>query len=107
MSEDASIKTPDEIREEIKQTRDELGDTVEALGAKTDVKGQARERVESVKERVQHKTDELTAKAKDVTPASAQQSGQDLVAKVRENPAPVALAGAVALGYLVGRRAGR
>ena len=89
--------------EEIRETQSELGDTVEALAAKTDVKARAGQRVEEVKENVQAKREEFTSKAKETTPDSARQGGQQVMAKVRENPAPVALAGAVLLGVAIGR----
>jgi ElaB/YqjD/DUF883 family membrane-anchored ribosome-binding protein len=96
-------RSPDEIREEIRDTQTELGDTVEALAAKTDVKARASQRVEEVKENVQAKREEFTSKARETTPDSARQGGQQVIAKVRENPAPVALAVAVLLGVAIGR----
>jgi hypothetical protein len=96
-------RSPEEIRAEIHDTQAELGDTVEALAAKTDVKAQARQRVEEVKGNVQAKREEFTGKARDATPDSARQGGQQVLAKVRENPAPVAMAGAIALGVIIGR----
>ena len=86
-------RSPDEIRADIEQAREEVGDTVEALAAKTDVKARARERA-----------DEIKAKAKSSTPESAQQGGQQVATKVRENPAPFVLGGAVLLAFLIGRR---
>jgi len=85
-------RSPEEIRADIEQTREEVGDTVEALAAKTDVKAQARGRI-----------DEVKAKAKSSTP----ESGQQVVAKVRENPAPVVLGAAVLVAFLIGRRTAR
>ena len=82
-------RSPEEIRADIEQTREEVGDTVEALAAKSDVKARARERV-----------DEVKAKAKASTP----ESGQEVVAKVRENPAPLVLGAAVLVAFLIGRR---
>lgn len=106
MSDNAETRTPDEIREEIKQTRDELGDTVEALGAKTDVKGQARTKVEEIKGNVQTKVSDLGLRAQGASPAGAASGGQQVMAKVRENP-PVAVGVALLLGFLIGRRRGR
>jgi vacuolar-type H+-ATPase subunit E/Vma4 len=111
-------RSPEEIRADIEQTREEVGDTVEALAAKTDVKAQAREKVEEikgtvrakadeVKAKAQTRADEVKAKAQSSTPESAQQGGQQLVAKVRENPAPVALGAAVLVAFLIGRRTAR
>jgi hypothetical protein len=75
-------RTPDEIRSDIEQTRAELGDTVEALGAKSDVKGRAKAKVEEV-------------------------SGQGAAARVRENPAPLAIGAALVVGFLIDRRRAR
>jgi hypothetical protein len=89
-------RSPEEIRADIEQTREEVGDTVEALAEKTDVKAQVRERVETVK-----------AKVRASTPASAQQGGQQVVTKARENPAPLVVGGAVLVAFLIGRRSAR
>ena len=100
-------RSPEEIRADIEQSREEVGDTVEALTAKTDVKAQARERIEELKGRFRSKAEEAKAKAQSSTPESAQQGGQQLVTKARENPAPLAIGGAVLLAFLLGRRTGR
>jgi len=100
-------RSPEEIRADIEQTREEVGDTVEALAAKSDVKAQAREKVEEIKGNVRAKADEVKAKAQSSTPETAQQGGQQLVAKVRENPAPVALGAAMLVAFLIGRRTAR
>ena len=100
-------RSPEEIRADIAQTREEVGDTVEALAAKTDVKAQAREKVEEIKGNVRAKADEVKAKAQSSTPESAQQGGRQVVAKVRGNPAPVALGAAVLVAFLIGRRTAR
>jgi hypothetical protein len=81
------VSAPDTLRAEIDETRRDLGDTVEALAAKTDVKARASDRV-----------DELKAKTPD--------GAQDVVAKVRSNPLPLAAAGALAFAYWLGRRRG-
>ena len=112
MSTDSTDKTqetrsPDEIRADIEQTREEVGDTVEALAAKTDVKAQAQARVDEVKGNVKAKADEVKAKAQSSTPESAQQGGQQVIAKVRENPAPLVLGAAVLVAFLIGRRTAR
>ena len=100
-------RAPEEIRADIAETREEVGDTVEALTAKTDVKGQAHEKVEEIKGNVRAKADEVKAKAQSSTPESAQQGGRQVVAKVRENPAPLALGAAVLIAFLIGRRTAR
>jgi ElaB/YqjD/DUF883 family membrane-anchored ribosome-binding protein len=104
---DEDTRTPEQIREDIERTRGDLGDTVEALAAKTDVKGQAKQRAEEIKSNLQTKREELTGKARQATPAGAREGGQQVVAKVKENPAPVALGGAVLAGFLLGRLIGR
>jgi Protein of unknown function (DUF3618) len=63
-------KGPEEIREEIEETREELGDTVAAGAEKTDVKKQAKAKVEDIK------------------------------ARTKQNPTPLAIGGAV-VGLLV------
>jgi len=103
MSQDAEAKTPDEIREEIDQTRERLGDTVEALGSKTDVKGQARAKLDRVKENLRRKAEDFSGKAKTTMPESVPSSGQALMAKAQENPVPVAIAGAILVGFLLRR----
>ena len=66
-------RTPEQIRAEIDRTRAELGDTVEALAEKTDVKAHAQAKVEDVKE------------------------------QARTNPKPFAIAGGVAVLFLLWR----
>jgi len=100
-------RSPEEIRADIEETREELGDTVAALADKTDVKGHAQQRVADVKAKVQHKREEFATKAKSTTPQSAQQGGQQMISTVKEHPAPVALAGAVLAGFLLGRLTSR
>jgi hypothetical protein len=82
-------RTPEEIQADIDRTRAQVGDTVEALAAKTDVKARVRERVDTIKGNVRSST-----------PAS----GQQAAAKVRENPAPLIVGGAVLVAFLIGRR---
>ena len=104
---DEGTRSPEEIRADIEQTRGEVGDTVEALAAKTDVKAQAKAKVEDIKGNVRERADVLKTKAQSTTPDSAQQGGQQVVAKVREKPAPFAIGGAILLGFLLGRLTGR
>jgi uncharacterized protein YdbL (DUF1318 family) len=99
-------RTAQDIRADIEQTRAQVGDTVEALAGKTDVKGQAQQRVAEIKGRFGSKRDDLMAKAKSTTPQSAQQGGQQVVAKAKEHRAPLVAGGAVLLAYLIGRRTG-
>jgi ElaB/YqjD/DUF883 family membrane-anchored ribosome-binding protein len=100
-------RSPEEIRADIEQTRSEVGDTVEALAAKTDVKAQAKAKVEDIKGNVRERADVLKTKAQSTTPDSAQQGGQQVVAKVREKPAPFAIGGAILLGFVLGRLTGK
>lgn len=118
---DQQTKSPEEIREEIEQTREQLGETVEALGAKTDVKGRAQEKVEEVKGNARAKVEEVKEKVTSAAPgggsdgasgsgsgpaATVQQGGQAAAEKVKANPLPFAIAAALLVGYLVGRRGG-
>ena len=107
MADTTGQQTPEELRLEIEQTREQLGDTVEALAAKTDVKAQAHARIDEVKGNVKAKADDVKAKAQSSTPESAQQGGQQVIAKVRENPAPLVLGAAVLVAFLIGRRTAR
>jgi hypothetical protein len=106
-SDQDETRSPEEIRAEIEQTREDVGDTVEALAAKTDVKAQARQRVDDVKANLTAKADQAKAKARQSTPASAQEGAGTAVAKVRENPLPLLAGGALLLAFLIGRRSGR
>jgi ElaB/YqjD/DUF883 family membrane-anchored ribosome-binding protein len=94
---------PIQIKEEIQATREELGDTVEALAAKTDVKAQARRKVEQTKAQLAAKKGQLLGKAKEASPDGAASAATGATQKARENPIPVAVGGAFALGFLAGR----
>ena len=100
-------RTPEQIQAEIDVTRQELGDTVAAVAEKADVKRQARQRMDDAKQAVQGKREELIGKAKAGTPESAGAGVQQVTVKARENPLPLAVAGALAVGFLFGRRAAR
>ena len=104
---DEQTRSPDEIRADIEQTREEVGDTVEALAAKTDVKAQAKQRIDELKGNARQRGEQLKTRARATTPQSAQQGGQQVVARVRENPAPAAIGGAILLAFLLGRLTGR
>jgi ElaB/YqjD/DUF883 family membrane-anchored ribosome-binding protein len=106
-------RTPEEIERDIEQTRKELGDTAAALAQKADVKGQAkakvedvkeqaREKAESVKETAREKTGSLGQKTREATPESAGAAAQQVAGTARENPVPMAIAGAFAAGLVVG-----
>jgi ElaB/YqjD/DUF883 family membrane-anchored ribosome-binding protein len=85
-------KSPEEIRAEIEETREDLGDTVAAVAEKTDVKKQAQAKVEDVKEQAQAKVEDVKAQA-----AAKADEAQTLA---KQNPRPLAIAGAV-IGLLV------
>ena len=105
--EPARDRSPEEIREEIARTRAEVGDTVAALAEKSDVKAQARQRIEDLKANARQRGERLRTRARDSSPEGARQGAEQLVAKARENPAPVALGGAALVGFLLGRLTGR
>jgi ElaB/YqjD/DUF883 family membrane-anchored ribosome-binding protein len=94
-------KTPEEIRAEIDGTREELGDTVEALAEKTDVKAQAKAKVEEVKSQAKAKVEEVKAKAAEAAPESPQEGVQQAQALAKQNPRPLAIAGAVIILFLL------
>jgi uncharacterized protein DUF3618 len=100
-------RTPEQIQAEIDVTRQELGDTVAAVAEKADVKSQARRRMDEAKQAAQGKREELLSKAKAGTPDSAGAGMQQVTTKARENPLPLAVGGALIVGFLFGRRAGR
>ena len=99
----SGTQDPEQIKEQIESTREELGDTVEALAAKTDVKAQAKRKVEETKARVAGKKEEMLGKAREASPDGAVSAAAGAGQKARENPLPVAVAGAFALGFLAGR----
>ncbi len=84
----ASEKSPAEIRAEIDDTREEMGETVADLAAKTDVKAQA-----------QAKLDDVKAAA----PESPQEGIAQAQAYAKQNPKPVAIAGALLALFLLWR----
>lgn len=96
-------KTPAEIRGEIDQTREELGDTAEALAEKTDVKAQAKAKVDEVKSQAKAKVEEIKAKAAEAAPESPQEGVQQAQALAKQNPRPLAIAGAVVVLFLLWR----
>lgn len=96
-------KSPEQIRRDIEETREQLGDTVEALAEKTDVKAQAKRQAEALKDTAKQKRDEVTAKAKAATPESANAGAQQVMGAAKQNPLPVAMAGAFVMGLLLGR----
>lgn len=101
---DQGERTPEQIRAELDATREELGDTVAAVAEKADVKSQARLRVVEVKQAVQAKREELASKVTAGTSDGTQAGMQRATTKARENPLPLAVGGALVVGFLVGRR---
>jgi Protein of unknown function (DUF3618) len=94
---------PAEIREQIEATREELGDTVAALAAKADVKTQAKRKIEAVKATVGRKKDDLVVATRgEASTDSAVTATSRAAEKARQNPVPVAAAGAFAFGFLAG-----
>jgi hypothetical protein len=96
-------REPQEIQRDIESTREDLGDTVEALAEKTDVKTQTRRKVAEVRQSIDAKRGELMGKARSSTPDGASSAAGSIQQKARENPVPVAIAGAFAAGLILGR----
>ena len=94
---------PEQIQREIEQTREQMGDTVEALAAKTDVKARARQKLGEAKSSAAEKKEELFGKARQGSPDTASGAAAQASQKARENPVPVAAAGAFAAGFVFGR----
>jgi hypothetical protein len=87
---------PEQLRREIEEIRRELGETVAQLAHKADVKAQVRE-----------KADEMKAVAQRRTPETARDGAQQVATGARQHPMPLAVGGALFVGFLVGRRVGR
>ena len=98
---------PEAIRQEIEATREELGDTVATLAEKTDVKAHVKRRIKNTKASVTGKKDELLGKAKQTSPDAAVSAAGEVAIKARENPVPLAVAGAFIAGFLAGRTSSR
>jgi hypothetical protein len=81
---DQSTREPAEIRRDIESTRGEMGDTVEALAEKADVKAQAQRKAADAQQKLAR-------------------ASQSVVQKARENPIPVAVAGALAAALILRR----
>lgn len=105
---DASVdrgeRTPEEIQAEIEATRHELGDTVAAVAEKADIKRQARQQMDEAKQAIHAKREQLVGRARANSPDSAGAGMQQVTATARENPLPLAVGGALMLGFLIGRR---
>jgi hypothetical protein len=103
VTDDTTGREPQQIRRDIHATRSEMGDTVEALAEKTDVKAQTQRKIAEVKQTIEDKRAELTGKARSAAPDGASSAAGTVQRKARENPLPVAIAGAFAAGLIVGR----
>jgi ElaB/YqjD/DUF883 family membrane-anchored ribosome-binding protein len=100
-------REPDQIRADIEASRQELGDTVEALAEKADVKAQTKRKLDETKASVAEKKDELLDSARQVSPDAAVSAASGATQKARENPFPLAVAGAFVVGFLAGRISSR
>ena len=100
-------RDPQQIQQEIEITRAELGETVVALTQKADVKAQARTKLQQTRATVSARTDQVLARAREASPDSAGWAATRLSQRVRENPLPVAVVAAIAVGFLAGRLAKR
>jgi ElaB/YqjD/DUF883 family membrane-anchored ribosome-binding protein len=87
---------PEQLRREIEAIRRELGETAAQLAHKADVKAQAREKVQEVK-----------ASALSRTPDSARGGAQQVATGARRHPVPLAVVGALAAGFVLGRLVAR
>ena len=94
---------PEQIQREIEQTREELGDTVESLAKKADLKAQAKQKINQTKASVSAKKEQVLGKAGQASPGGAAATATQASQKARENPLPVAAAGAFVAGFLAGR----
>lgn len=96
---DAGIE---DIEADIEQTRAELGETVEALQDKLDVKARAKEKVDETKEAAKEKATEtkerVVQKAESVRHTATEHPKQSVPV------AAIALAAALAVGFLIWRR---
>ena len=99
----SDTRDPEAIRQEIEETRAALGYTVAAVAQKTDVKAQAKERVDHAKTSVAEKKEEFVGKAKEISPDTAVSAAAEASEKARQNPLPLAVSGAFAAGFLLGR----
>src|SRR5688572_15089083 len=107
-------KSPGEIQAEIDATREDLGDTVAAVADKTDIKKQAKAKLSEAKESVGAKTDQakskvaettdsLSDRAQEATPESAAAGAQQAQQFAKENPVPLAIAGAFLAGFALAK----
>jgi Protein of unknown function (DUF3618) len=103
VTEEGTAREPQEIQRDIESTRRDLGDTVEALAERTDVKTQTQRKVAEVRQSLDAKRGELLGKARQASPDGASSAAGGIQRTARENPVPVAIAGAFAAGLILGR----
>jgi Protein of unknown function (DUF3618) len=84
-------ESPEQIRQEIEQVRGELGSTVEELAERTNVSARMREKRATIATRV-----------RDSTPAPVLRAA----AVIHRHPAPFALGGGIATGFVIARVTG-
>jgi Protein of unknown function (DUF3618) len=96
-------KSPEQIQAEIEATRSEMGDTVSTVAEKADVKQQAKDKAGEIKDKASTRVEQLTGKAKEAAPDSAGAGMEQAQSVARENPLPLALAGAFIGGVVIGR----
>ncbi len=98
---------PGAVRAAIEQDRQELADTVQALAHKTDVKERVRETVSKNADELQRKASDTASKVGAVTPDQVRSGARTAADSARQRPLPVAVAAALVVGLLLGRRWGR
>jgi phage host-nuclease inhibitor protein Gam len=103
VTDEDTTRDPQQIRRDIEYIREDLGDTVEALAQKTDLKTQTQRKIAEVRQTIDAKRDELVGKGRHATPDGAGSAAGTVQHKARENPVPVAIAGAFAAGLILGR----
>ena len=97
---------PDQLRRDIQETRQELGDTVEALSDKADVKSQISQKVDQQKAAIREKVSGAGKRASETTPEDAKRAALRVRQQAESRPLP-AIAGALFVGFLLGRTLSR
>lgn len=115
-SADADVSKENEqeqLAHEIEETRAELGDTVDALAQKADVKARLSEKLEQRKAAWRARQKDAKVKMNgarerlaSATPDEAKRAGSQVARTAGQRPW-LAIAGALALGLMVGRMLGR
>lgn len=113
MSNGAQPRTAEEIRADIERTREQLGATVQALAAKTDVKAQAQDRMQAARvavaqnlgaarQAVTGTTERVLVRTREATPEPTGAGVQQVGSAITQRPVPLAVAGVLAAGLLIG-----